>query len=181
MSNPSMYILKDNGKFPNSRFPVLHYPGAVSVPVLFAAQRITSLFKRNGWTNNWRDGIYTYAHYHSNTHEAMAVIRGRTTLQLGGEAGTFIKMQKGDLLIIPAGVAHKNMGHQKDVICIGGYPEGTDFDMNTGQPGERPATDAAIAAVPLPANGPLCPETELFAIWSRYLCNQKGANVKLQR
>ena len=171
MKNPSLYFLKDNGKFPNSHLPVLHYPGVVKVPVLFAGKRIKALFRRNGWSNNWRDGIFTYAHYHSNTHEAMAVIRGRTTLQLGGEYGTQIKIQKGDLLIIPAGVAHKNMGDQKDVICIGGYPEGKDFDINTGEPGERPGTDQVIAALPVPANGPLCPDTELFTIWSRYRSN----------
>jgi len=168
MSYPTMYFLSDNGKFPNSHLPVLHYTGIVKVPKLFAAGRIKALFRRNGWANNWRHGIYTYAHYHSNTHEAMAVIHGRTNLQLGGDGRRIITIKKGDLLIIPAGVAHKNMGAEKDVICIGGYPGGIDFDINVGGPGERPGTDAKIAKVSLPTNGPLCPDTELFAIWSRY-------------
>ena len=93
---------------------------------------------------------------------------GHTTIQLGGESGTFIKIQKGDLVIIPAGVAHKNMGHENDVVCIGGYPQGKDFDINTGEPGERSFTDTAIAAVPVPPNGPLSPATELYSFWSRY-------------
>ncbi len=168
MSNPGIYLLADTGKFPNSHLPVLQYHGVVKVPHLFAAAKIIMLFKRNGWSNNWRDGIYTYAHYLSNTHEAMAVIRGTTRLQLGGNDSNSIIIKKGDLVIIPAGVAHKNMGAEKDVVCIGGYPGGSNFDINTGEPGERPATDAKIAAVPLPLNGPLHGGRELFDIWSKY-------------
>jgi uncharacterized protein YjlB len=54
----------------------------------------------------------------------MAVIKGHTTLLLGGENGKQISIQKGDIIVIPAGVAHKNRGNMKDVICVGGYPDG---------------------------------------------------------
>jgi uncharacterized protein YjlB len=64
-------------------------------------------------------------------------------------------VEKGDVLIIPAGVAHKNLGEEKDVICIGGYPGGRDFDINYGKPEERPIADEHIAALPLPAADPV--------------------------
>lgn len=152
---PEQYILKDNGIFPNSNLTVLHYKKVLNLPFLFPGLAIRRLFRKNGWTNNWRNGIYTCHHYHSVTHEAMAVCKGRTTLQLGGENGPTLQFEKGDVIIIPAGVAHKNLGKEKDVICIGGYPEGKDYDMNYGKPGERPHTDNNIADLPVPAKDPV--------------------------
>ncbi|MEO5684893.1 MAG: hypothetical protein ABIQ88_19780 [Chitinophagaceae bacterium] len=168
MSYSSKYILPDSGQFPNSHLPVLYYPDVLPLPSLFAAAGIKSLFTRNGWTNNWKGGIYTYSHYHSNTHEAMGIISGSTIIRLGGDTGICLEINKGDLLIIPAGVAHKNEGRQDDIVCIAGYPEGKYFDINTGQPGERPDNDITIEAVPIPSNGPLGLETEIFSVWSRY-------------
>lgn len=120
------------------------------------------IFGENGWTNNWRAGIFTYSHYHSTTHEVLGVVKGKATILLGGEGGKKIIIQKGDVLVIPAGVAHKNLSQENDITCIGGYPDGQDYDMNYGNPGERPLTDRNIAAVPMPdtdpvygSNGPL--------------------------
>ena len=98
----------------------------------------------------------------------MAVIKGRTTLLLGGENGQQVDIQSGDIIVIPAGVAHKNLGEMKDVICIGGYPEGRDFDMNYGGAGERPQTDRTIEELQLPATGPLAGrEDPLLQIWKQ--------------
>jgi len=57
--------------------------------------------------------------------------------------------------VIPAGVAHKNLGNEKDVIVIGGYPGGKDYDMNYGKPEERPAADNNIKKLPVPSTDPL--------------------------
>ena len=166
MINPETYYIGDNGIFPGNRLPVLHYRKAIRLPIFFPAHHIKKLFKKNDWTNTWRDGIYTYHHYHSNTHEAMAVIKGRTTLLLGGANGKQIVLHKGDIIVIPAGVAHKNLGKMKDIICIGGYPEGRDFDMKYGHPAERPQTDWNIEELPLPATGPLAGRADaLLQLW----------------
>ena len=85
----------------------------------------------------------------------MGVVKGSTTLLLGGENGTEVKITKGDVLVIPAGVAHKNLDGENDVVCIGGYPGGAAYDMNYGKPGERPEADRNIARVPLPATDPV--------------------------
>lgn len=161
------YFLKDNGLFPNNEhLQVLHYRNILNIPSLFPSGAIKNLFRKNGWTNNWRNGIYTCDHYHSNTHEAMAVIKGRTTILLGGKGGRKLLIEKGDVLIIPAGVAHKNLGDEKDVICVGGYPEGKDFDMNFGKKGERPGTDQNISNVPIPAMDPVFgTEKGLVTLW----------------
>lgn len=124
MSLLRKYLLKDDGVFPNSELPVLFYPGILSLPPLFGAHVIGKLFQKNGWSNTWKSGIYTFHHYHSNTHEVMGVCRGETTLQLGGERGMRLTIKRGDVLIIPAGVAHKNLGAESDVTCVGAYPNG---------------------------------------------------------
>lgn len=149
------YILKDDGVFPNSQLPVLHYVNAIKLPWFFKATKVKRLFRENGWQNNWRAGIYTYHHYHSNTHEALAVIRGSARLQLGGPNGLIVYISAGDVVVIPAGVAHKNLDNENDVICVGGYPTGVDYDMNYGMPEERPKADIAIAKLEIPDSDPV--------------------------
>lgn len=155
MQQPQQYFIADDGIFPNSIFPVLYYPNGLQLPVLFSSLHVKNIFEKNHWSNNWRSGIYTYNHYHSTTHEAMAIIKGKTTIQLGGDNGIKLTIQKGDVLVIPAGVAHKNLGNEKDVIAIGAYPGGRDYDMNYGDPAERPATDNKIKKLPVPSSDPL--------------------------
>jgi uncharacterized protein YjlB len=52
-------------------------------------------------------------------------------------------------------VAHKNIESSDDFGVVGAYPEGQDWYMNYGKPGERPKADKNIARLPLPlaANG----------------------------
>jgi uncharacterized protein YjlB len=166
MYQPRQYFIHDNGIFPNSILPVLYYPNGLQLPLLFSAMHVKKIFEKNDWGNNWRSGIYTYHHYHSITHEVMAIIKGKTILQLGGDNGIELSIQKGDVLVIPAGVAHKNLGKEKDVIAIGAYPGGGDYDMNYGNAGERPAADNKIKKIPVPSTDPLMGHTNgLPKIW----------------
>jgi uncharacterized protein YjlB len=152
---PEQYFLKDDGVFPNSDLPVLFYTDVLKIPVLFPAHAIKKLFQENNWGNNWKQGIYTYHHYHSTTHEVLGICKGETLLQLGGEQGITLFVHEGDVLIIPAGVAHMNLGRENDVVCIGGYPDGRDYDINYGNEGERPRTDHNISVLPLPQSDPV--------------------------
>jgi len=149
------YIINDDGIFPNSTLPVLFYKNVLDLPPIFPAAYVESLFKENNWKNSWKAGIFEYHHYHSITHEVLGFYKRKTTLQLGGEKGITLSVEKGDVLIIPAGVAHKNLGKENDINCVGAYPYGHDYDMNYGKPGERPHTDANIKKVPLPQRDPV--------------------------
>jgi uncharacterized protein YjlB len=87
-------------------------------------------------------------------------------LQLGGPEGPKIFIEKGDVLVIPAGVAHKNLGAKNSVSVIGAYPDGLDYDMNYGKPSERPLTDENIKRVPVPESDPVLGINEgLTKIW----------------
>lgn len=162
------YLLHDNGIFPNSRLPVLLYKSALQIPFLFPAAFARKRFAANNWKNSWKAGVFTYHHYHSVTHEVLAIIKGKTTLQLGGDSGFKLEVEKGDVLIIPAGVAHKNLGRENNITVVGAYPDGNDYDMNYGKKGERPGTDKNISNVPLPGTDPLYGANGiLFNYWKK--------------
>ena len=85
----------------------------------------------------------------------LGVYRGSAKVQLGGEHGVVHEVRPGDLIIIPAGVAHKNLGAAADFGVVGAYPQGHNPDMNYGRPGERPTADSSIRRVALPKADPI--------------------------
>jgi uncharacterized protein YjlB len=127
------YILPPTPLIPNSPYPLIHYPGLVRDLVTrdnFSTTEIFNLFSSNGWQTQWiaRYGPDIQSHYHSTTHECMAVISGGSaTIRFGvadapdwkqgmlpigqrgnGEQGGLdIRAEVGDVFVIPAGVSHK--------------------------------------------------------------------------
>jgi uncharacterized protein YjlB len=123
-------------------------------------------FASNNWVNSWRWGVYAFHHYHSNTHEVLGVFSGSAELLLGGDQGQKVKVQAGDVIVIPAGVGHKCIWHDSDFTVVGAYPNGVDQDMNKGKESERPRADEKIASVPFPDEDPLFGKNEgLVKIW----------------
>ena len=147
--------LKDDGIIPNSNLPLLLYQGAVSIPQSDPARVFEELFEKHCWSDSWRDGIYSYHHYHSKAHEVLGIYRGSAKVQLGGEHGVIHQVRAGDVIVIPAGVAHKNLGSTADFGVVGAYPDGQEMDMNYGKPAERPRADKNVARVPLPKFDPV--------------------------
>jgi len=156
--NPPMFTanyLKDDGVFPNNnKLPVLFYESAIAQeddPAAF----IESLFAENNWGNAWRDGVFDYHHYHSSAHEALACYIGSAELRLGGPTGLIFGLEAGDVLIIPAGVAHRKVSSSSDFSVVGAYPADQNFDLCRGAPEERPRADRNIARVHLPDFDPV--------------------------
>lgn len=149
-------LLTDDGTFPNNgKLPLFVYKNAIAIPDVNPAGAVERIFRENGWGGSWRNGIYPYHHYHSTAHEVLGVYGGNATVQLGGPNGLVIDVASGDVIIIPAGVAHKNLGSSADFRCVGAYPPGQEWDMNYGKSGERPKADQNIAEVPLPETDPV--------------------------
>lgn len=156
-------VMADDGLFPNNpALPVLVYKGAVFLHPADEAEHIQDIFSRNGWDAAWKGDIYSYQHYHSTAHEVLAVFCGTADLQLGGPEGICVELSRGDVVIIPAGVAHKKLKASEDFLCVGAYPHGQEYDMNYGKEEERPVALSQIAKVRLPdldpvfgADGPL--------------------------
>ena len=146
--------MTDDGTFPNSRLPLLVLRGALAGE---DADAVETRFGAHGWSGFWRAGIYPFHHYHSTSHEVLGCFAGQASVRLGGpsDRGITATVHAGDVLVIPAGVAHCRLGASADFAVVGAYPEGRRWDLLRGEAGERPAADARIAALPLPAQDPV--------------------------
>jgi uncharacterized protein YjlB len=151
----SKHILPGDKIWPNNNeLPVLIYK-QVFKPAADNASIIEDVFNKNNWKNSWRNGIYTYHHYHSNTHEVLGISKGTCMLMLGGDDGSLINIGEGDVIVIPAGVAHKNFGASEDFECVGAYPKGEDFDIKTADSNTRAADETNVKNVFLPETDPV--------------------------
>jgi uncharacterized protein YjlB len=163
-AEPETHLFADDGVFPNSRLPVLIYRGVLAKPEAAAFEQ---MFEANGWSSAWRNGLFSVHHYHSTAHEVLGIYEGRVTARLGGggSGGKSVTLVAGDVVVIPAGVAHKNDGASPDFRVVGAYPVGTGPDMQYGKPGERPGTDRNIARVGVPAGDPVRGHRLIAALW----------------
>ena len=148
-------VLRDDGVIPNNQLPLLIYFKAVPLKPDAEAESVERVIGSHGWGGMWRNGIFTFHHYHSTAHEVLVVFRGHAEVQLGGDQGVTQKINAGDVVIIPAGVAHKNLGASDDFGIVGAYPRGQSWDLCYGKRAERPRADRNIAGVPLPSTDPI--------------------------
>jgi uncharacterized protein YjlB len=73
-------------------------------------------------------------------------------------------LQRGDVLVLPAGAGHCNEGDTGDLVVVGAYPNGMGWDLRRGEADEYDEVIANIAAVPLPDTDPVGgPLTELWS------------------
>jgi uncharacterized protein YjlB len=149
--------LQPNKNFPNSALAVLIYKSACTLPKQKnkAADILQKIFLRNGWSNSWRNGIYNFHHYHSNTHEVIGICSGKVTVILGGPKGKKITLEQGDVLILPAGVGHKCLHASEQFLCIGAYPQGKDYDINLGKSAELESSLKHLKNLGRPSTDPI--------------------------
>ena len=148
------YLFADDGTVPNNTLPLVVYRGALPDTGDRAAF-CEAMFARNNWPDSWRNGIYPYHHYHSTAHEVLGIARGHARVRLGGENGQSVELNAGDVVVIPAGVAHKRESATSDLLVIGSYPRGQSPDHCRAEPGLHDAAIGRIARVPLPAADPV--------------------------
>lgn len=157
-------VFADDGTFPNSRLPLLFYEEALP-PDAVTPEALEQLFAEHGWPPAWRSSVYQFHHYHSTAHETLGIARGSARLMLGGPKGQEFEVGAGDVVVIPAGVAHKRLSSTPDFLVVGCYPPGQDWDLLRGEASDRPRADANMAAVPLPGTDPV--GGELVELWVR--------------
>ena len=149
------YVFEDDGSIPNNSLPLLIYSNAIDLTGRDPAALVEQRFASHGWARFWRNGIYSFHHYHSTSHEVLGCFSGEAKVLLGGEKGKLFTLQAGDIVLIPAGVGHFNKGSSRDFGVVGGYPKGFTWDMQYGRPGERPKVLENIAALPVPPEDPV--------------------------
>jgi len=167
MPQPRTELFADDGTFPNSRLPLLIYAGAIRAEEA-SPEAMEALFQHNGWPPQWRSGVYPFHHYHSTAHEVLGIARGSAHLMLGGPNGREFDVSAGDVIVIPAGVAHRRLSASPDFLVVGAYPPGQDWDLLKGEPGDRPTADENIAKVPIPDSDPVSGRSGgLIEAWRR--------------
>ncbi len=151
--------------FPNNqRCPVLVYRGAFLRPV--NPREVERTFTQNHWTHGWRAGVYRVHHYHSTAHEVLGCYAGEAELQVGGPNGARLKLSAGDVIVIPAGVSHRNLASTSDFSVVGAYAGGRSYDMNYGEADELGEAERNMKSLPLPSADPVAgPAGPLLRHW----------------
>jgi uncharacterized protein YjlB len=148
-------IFSDYGAFPNNKNLPLVILKSPLKDARIVPEQFEKIFSNHGWPAAWRNGLFDFHHYHSKAHEVLGVYAGWVRACFGGPQGEIMEAEKGDVIIIPAGVAHCNNGQSPDFKVVGAYPVGQPVDMMYGKPGERPQADINISQVGLPTADPV--------------------------
>ena len=167
---PDKIMFQDDGAVPNNaRLPFVVYRSALDPqPAGDAAAAFEQLFHSNGWGESWRNGIYSYVHYHSSTHEVLGIARGRASVRFGGNNGATFELSAGDVAILPAGTGHQRLSASKDLLVIGAYPPDGAFDECRGSLQERERARHSSPLVPMPPTDPVYgAHGPLMEAWTR--------------
>ena len=134
-------------------FPVLVYRGTGMRDPMTARSR----FAEHGWGGSWVDGVFDFHHFHSTSHEVLAVVAGRATLELGGPQGEAFEVAAGDVVVLPAGTGHRRAVADGSFTVVGAYPAGQErYDLLRGDdPAEVEAARERIAALGAPPEDPV--------------------------
>lgn len=148
--------LKENGNFPNNpKLPVLLYKNVFDFKDKNPASTIEKVLAENNWGGLWRNGIYSFHHYHSSAHEALGIYGGWAEVQLGGPENDPVRIEQGDLIVLPVGTAHKKINSGDGFAVVGAYPDGQSWDMNYGKLEEMENAKQNISKVKLPSKDPV--------------------------
>ena len=166
-SNIIVRLFDDDGRFPNNAdLPLVIITSALEKESV-TPEKLERTFTQNGWPAAWRNGLYDFHHYHSTAHEVLGVYSGWVKACFGGPEGEVFKAEAGDIIIIPAGVAHCNKGQSSDFSVVGGYPVDQGWDMMYGKEGERPGADENIKNVSKVISDPVFgPTGPLMKFWT---------------
>lgn len=93
----------------------------------------------------WRYTMYSTSHFHSTSHEVLAISSGKARLCFGHEdnPGRVMEVvETGDVVVVPAGVAHRlweDLSTEGGAAfeMVGSYPKGCGWDMCYGREGEE--------------------------------------------
>ena len=152
---PTVLLVESGATTPNNpELPVIWYRQGATLPKSEPAELFETLFTLNQWPSAWRGGVFEYHHFHTTAHEALGVYSGNVVVQLGGERGSELTFEAGDIAVIPAGVAHKNLGCSDDLGIVGAYPKGQSPDRGLPDADRLDEFLARITDVPLPSTDP---------------------------
>ncbi|KXL42749.1 hypothetical protein M433DRAFT_156553 [Acidomyces richmondensis BFW] len=162
VKEPEIYYAKPTSYVPNSPLPILIYRNVL--PSDLSLETVTAALEANNWIKGGVFKHYPTHHYHSNTPECYAAIKGHTTCLYGvgplddQNQGVKFEMKAGDIAVHAPGVAHRNVKSSPDYEYVGLYPKGAphwDNNFCRADAGETAVKAEAARRVPIPDYDPV--------------------------
>ena len=126
---PETLRLKPDGGIPKLRLPVLIYHDLETARDAAGAE---SAFAEHGWRGAWRNGIFSFHHFHPPPTRSWRSSPAACACGWADPPGRSLEVRRGDVLVLPAGTGHRNEGDSGDLLVVGAYPNGMAWDLATG-------------------------------------------------
>jgi uncharacterized protein YjlB len=155
ITQPQSIFFTPDAKIPNNPdLPVLVHKGILDRQTADKEKVFRRHFEQNGWRGNWTGFVFDYHHFHTTSHECLAIGKGHITLMIGGENGKEFDLEAGDMIVLPAGTGHRMISSSENLIVVGVYPEGQENYDICRSLSQCPGAEEKIANLARPATDP---------------------------
>jgi uncharacterized protein YjlB len=76
-------------------------------------------------------------------------------VRLGGANGMSVRLEAGDVVVLPAGTGHKCEARAGDLLVVGAYDGGREWDICRGAVQQKKMVRSNIQSVPDPGRDPV--------------------------